>query len=154
MDTDGSPPEFYDVYLTEQHGVRNHLAIFIETDPDAEPFCNSGRLYHVVGTILRGMDYGHRNTPDPELLPGYVMDSKRKIAVIAKDDVIRFERECAEEIPPPPAQLTLSGKPLNLAVPLYRCTDWVEDVVKLALELGIFKREGTEGKLYFGSDED
>ncbi|RAH54411.1 hypothetical protein BO85DRAFT_103486 [Aspergillus piperis CBS 112811] len=151
---DESPSDSYDVYLTEQHGVRNHLAIFIETMPDAEPFCNSGRLYHVVGTILRGMDYGHRNTPDPELLPGYVMDSKRKIAVIARDDVIRFERECAEEIPPPPAQLTLSGKPLNRAVPLYRCTDWVEDVVHLALELGIFKRDEKEGELYFGREED
>ncbi|RAL03165.1 uncharacterized protein BO80DRAFT_423137 [Aspergillus ibericus CBS 121593] len=131
----------YPVYTTEEIGERNHIAIYIETVPDAAPQAIRGRLYHVVGTILMGMTYAPRDTPDPETIPGHVPGSKKKIATIAKDDLIRFEQECCEVVPPPTAQVTISGKRLDPSKPLYRCGGWIEDVKKMAFEKGIFKDE-------------
>ena len=130
----------YNVFYVETVGIRNHKAIYIESNPSAPPETPRGRLHHVTGTILAGMNYDPRDTVDPEFTPEYVPASKRKIATIAADDLPRFESECCEFIPPPRPQMTLSGKQLYPGTPLYRCGDWLRDVENLAVEKGILKR--------------
>lgn len=129
----------YDVYTVESLGNPNHEAIYIETTPDAPPQSHSGSLYHVTGTILNGMIYDPRPTEDPELLPEHVPGSKRKIAVIRSEALDRFERECCLAIPPPKPQVRLNGARLDPGKPLYRCGEWLRDVMDLAFEKGIFE---------------
>lgn len=130
----------YNVYTAEYVGQRNHIFIYIETHPDADPAAaERGRRYHVTGTILRGMTYEAQDSHDPELSPAFVPGTKQKIGTIAQADMARFETECCLAVPPPPAQVTLSGKRLDPSKPLYRCGDWLEDVKRLAFEKGIFK---------------
>ncbi|PWY87401.1 hypothetical protein BO70DRAFT_193778 [Aspergillus heteromorphus CBS 117.55] len=128
----------YNIYTTEEIGERNHVAIFIETRPDAPVDAIRGQRYHVIGTILRGMAHDPKESVDPEEIPGHVPGTKKLVATIAPADMARFEAIC-EEVPPPPPQLTLSGKPMNLAKPLYRCGDWVREVLSIAVEEGIIR---------------
>ncbi|KAJ6068815.1 hypothetical protein N7499_010702 [Penicillium canescens] len=124
------------VFTTESIGVRNHVAIYIETDSSTD----SGWLHHVTGTILNGMDYTPRPTCNPKGLPEYVPDSQKKIAMINEGDLERFRVECCLAVPPPRPQVTLGGKRLYPDTPLYRCRHWLKDVEKLAFEKGIFKQ--------------
>lgn len=130
------------VYTVESlgNGERNHIAIYIETDPSTPQDSTRGHLYHVTGTILNGMKYDPRETQDPERLPEHIPGSKKLIATIAREDLARFESECCLAVPPPKAQVTLSGKRLYPGEPLYRCRDWLLDVERVAVEKGIFKR--------------
>lgn len=132
----------YNVYTVESlgNGERNHIAIYIETDPSADPDSIKGHLYHVTGTILNGMKYDPRETVDPERLPEHIPGSKKQIATIAREDLARFESECCLAVPPPKSQVTLGGKRLYPGEPLYRCGDWLEDVERVAVEKGIFRR--------------
>ncbi|KAJ5120853.1 uncharacterized protein N7515_010241 [Penicillium bovifimosum] len=124
------------VYTTESIGAqRNHIAIYIETEPSE----NRGWLHHVTGTILNGMDYTPRQTPDPEMLAEYVPDSKKLIATIEESDLDRFREECCMAVLPPRAQVTLKGTRLYPDTPLYRCGDWLKDVQDMAFRKGILK---------------
>ncbi|KAI1839152.1 hypothetical protein DTO013E5_568 [Penicillium roqueforti] len=98
------------VFTTESIGAqRNHIAIYIETDPSED----RGWLHHVTGTILNGMDYTPRPTPNPEVLPEHVPDSKKEIGTIEEADLERFREECCLAVPPPRAQVTLKGTRLR-----------------------------------------
>lgn len=132
----------YKVYTVQSlgNGERNHIAIYIETEPSAPQDAVKGHLYHVTGTILNGMNYDPRGTVDPELLPEHIAGSKKQIATIAREDLSRFEAECCLAVPPPKAQVTLGGKRLYPGEPLYRCGEWLLDVERLSVEKGIFKR--------------
>lgn len=132
----------YKVYTVESlgNGPRNHKAIYIETHPTAAPNSVQGTLYHVTGTILNGMTYESRETPDPEHLPEHIHGTKKQIATITDVNIARFQEECCLRIPPPRAQVTLSGERLFPETPLYRCREWLDDVEKVAVEKGIFTR--------------
>ncbi|KAJ5873811.1 uncharacterized protein N7529_002241 [Penicillium soppii] len=124
------------VYRTESIGAtRNHIAIYIETAPTED----AGWLHHVTGTILNGMDYTPRETPNPVHLPEHVPSSMKQIATIEEEDLERFREECCLAVPPPQAQVTLRGTQLYPDTPLYRCGDWLKDVQELAFKNGIFK---------------
>ncbi|KAB8257981.1 hypothetical protein BDV32DRAFT_77001 [Aspergillus pseudonomiae] len=131
----------YNVYTAQYAGKPNHVAIYIETNPNALQVADRGRLYHVTGNILQGMKYDPRDSRDPIESASFVPGTKLKIGTIAKGDLVRFETECCKAVPPPPAQMTLGGKRLDPSKPLYRCGEWVEDVKKLAFEQGIFKSQ-------------
>lgn len=132
----------YKVYTVESlgNGERNHIAIYIETDPSAAQDSIKGHLYHVTSTILNGMKYDPLETVDPERLLEHIPGSKKQIATIAREDLARFESECCLAVPPPKPQVTLSGKRLYPGEPLYRCRDWLGDVESVAVEKGIFQR--------------
>lgn len=124
------------VFTTESIGAqRNHIAIYIETNPSED----RGWLHHVTGTILNGMDYTPRQTPNPEVLPEHVPDSKKQIGTIEEEDLGRFREECCLAVLPPRAQVTLKGTRLYPDTPLYRCIEWLKDVEELAVRKGIFE---------------
>ncbi|OQD76513.1 hypothetical protein PENDEC_c004G03098 [Penicillium decumbens] len=143
----------YNVYTIESlgNGERNHKAIYIETNPIATSQSVKGNLYHVTGTILKGMAYDPRSTTDPELLPEYIQGTKKQIATIAEDDLARFETECCLTVSPPKAQVTLSGKKVFPQTSLYRCREWIADVEKVAVEKGIFTPYGNSGAVADGT---
>lgn len=132
----------FKVYTVESlgNGPRNHKAIYIETHPTAAPTAIKGTLYHVTGTILNGMTYDPRDTLDPAHLPEHIPGTKKQIATITEANLTRFENECCLSVPPPQAQVSLSGTRLFPEIPLYRCTEWLDDVEKVAVEKGIFTR--------------
>ena len=52
----------YNVYTAEYIGNPNHVAIYIETNPNALQVADRGRLHHVTGNILQGMKYDPRDS--------------------------------------------------------------------------------------------
>jgi hypothetical protein len=104
----------YNVYTAEYVGKPNHVAIYIETNPNALQVADRGHLYHVTGNILQGMIYDPRDSRDPMESASFVPGTKTKIGTIAKEDLARFEPECCRAVPAPPAQMTLGGKRLDL----------------------------------------
>ncbi|EDP53325.1 hypothetical protein KXW65_006839 [Aspergillus fumigatus] len=96
-------------------------------------------MFHVVGNILQGMTYQKRDTKDPLLSASYVAHTKKKIGTTAAKDLNRFETECCNAVAPPGSQVTLSGKRKDLSKPLYRCNNWLDDVISLAFQKGIFE---------------
>ncbi|KAL4780582.1 hypothetical protein BJX76DRAFT_337570 [Aspergillus varians] len=131
----------YNVYTAEFiSGQRNHVRIFIETNPTPATVTDPiGIVYHVIGTILMGMEYQKRDSQDPLHSATFVPGTKKKVGTIAEEDVAKFETECCEAISPPAPQVKLNGTRLDPSKPLYRCGEWVEDVKRLAFEKGIFK---------------
>ncbi|KAL2844277.1 hypothetical protein BJX68DRAFT_269804 [Aspergillus pseudodeflectus] len=132
-------PALYEVYTVQFVGEPNHVAIYIETQPNEEVEKRKGLKYDVTGTILVGMEYRKQDCEDPILDATYVPDSKEKVATIATGDLERFERECCEATAPPASQVFLNGRRKDPSKPLYRCNHWADNVVKLAVEKGIFK---------------
>jgi hypothetical protein len=98
-----------------------------------------GVKYDVTGTILMGMEYRKQDCEDPVLDATYVPDTKEKVATMAAGDLERFETECCKAVAPPASQVFLNGRRKDPSKPLYRCNHWVDDVIKLAFEKGIFK---------------
>ena len=124
----------YKVYITEHFGVRNHIRLFVEMNP-AE---GSGRIFHVVGTILQGMEYETRPTGRPNDSPTLIPDSATLIGTVDATLMDQFEAVC-QEIPPPAAQVHLNGKPKDPSQPLRRCGDWVQEVKAKLLADGILQ---------------
>ncbi|KAI9375148.1 hypothetical protein BJX61DRAFT_550019 [Aspergillus egyptiacus] len=135
----------YEVFTAEYIGQPNHIALYIETNPSPDDQDRSGRLYHVIGTILQGMKYASPRVKDPAFSTSFVRGTKKMIGTIAASDLERFETECCKAVAPPALQMTVTGQPLDPSRPLYRCNQWLDDVVKLAFEKGIFQNEGGEG---------
>jgi len=129
----------YEVYTAEYIGQPNHVAIYIETQPSTNEQTRNGLMYHVVGNILQGMNYQKRDSKDPLLSATYVAHTKKKIGTIAIGNLARFEPECCNAIAPPGPQVTLNGKRKDPSKPLYRCNHWLDDVISLAFQKGIFK---------------
>lgn len=113
----------YKVYTVDyvgQPGRRNHVAIFIETGDEG-----SGILYHVVESILRGMEYqrrkGHHYSKSFSFVPG----TDVLVGNIQSADLSRFDSIC-ESVPAPGAQLNLDGSRIDASVPLRRYIEWVK----------------------------
>ncbi|KAL5693038.1 hypothetical protein EMGR_005403 [Emarellia grisea] len=66
------------------------------------------------------MTYQKRDTKDPLLSASYVAHTKKKIGTTAAKDLN-------------------SGKRKDLSKPLYRCNNWLDDVISLAFQKGIFE---------------
>ncbi|KAJ0420571.1 hypothetical protein BJY00DRAFT_284098 [Aspergillus carlsbadensis] len=131
--------ESYEVYNVQFVGQPNHVALYIETQPDEPVETRKGLKYDVTGTILMGMVYRKQECEDPLVDAAYVPDSKQKVATIVIGDLQRFETECCEVVAPPASQVFINGRRKDPSKPLYRCNHWVDDVVKLAFEREIFK---------------
>ncbi|KAL3493504.1 hypothetical protein BJX62DRAFT_235332 [Aspergillus germanicus] len=132
-------PKSFEVYRVQFVGQPSHVALYIETQPNAEVERGKGVKYDVTGTILMGMEFRKQDSEGPVLGVTYVPGSKEKVATIAAGDLGRFETECCEAVAPPASQVFLNGRRKDSSKPLYRCNHWVDDVVKLALKKGIFK---------------
>ncbi|KAL4933724.1 uncharacterized protein BDV17DRAFT_286542 [Aspergillus undulatus] len=132
----------YDVFTAEYKGDPNHVAIYIETHPaaDGEELHPKGRLYHILGNILHGMKYEKRDS-DTSLISHrkYAQNTLKKIGTIAVEDIDQFKKECCKGVPPPGSQISDDGNPKDSSKPEYRCKDWADDMVKLALDKGILK---------------
>jgi hypothetical protein len=132
-------PKSFEVYRVQFVGQPNHVALYVEAQPNAEVEGGEGVKYDVTGTILMGMEYRKQECGDPVLDATYVPYSKEKVATIGAGDLERFETKCCEPVAPPASQVFLNGRRKDPSKPLYRCNHWVDDVVELALEKGIFK---------------
>lgn len=124
----------YNVYTAQYQGKPNHVAIFVETDPG-----KSGALFHVVGNILRGMEYETRKSNLPDISATFVRNSKVHIGVVHRDDLHRLEAVC-ETVPVPGAQLKLNGDRLDRTKPVRRCGEWVKEAKEKLVAEGIVKK--------------
>lgn len=52
----------YNVYTAEYFSKPNHVAIYIETNPNVLQVADWGHLHHVTGNILQGMKYDPRDS--------------------------------------------------------------------------------------------
>jgi hypothetical protein len=132
----------YNVFTVEflgQPNKPNHVAIYVETKHKSYDHEGAGIKYHVVGTILLGMNYERQISEDYMLSPEYVAGADRHIGHIEATDIPLLERIC-ESIPPPAAQVALNGRRLDPSKPLRRCGEWVQEVVAKALAEGVVKK--------------
>jgi len=127
----------YNVYTAEYLGIqRNHISIFVETNERDDD--KSGRVYHVVGSILDGMTYEVRDGLFPDAEPSYVDGTLALIGTVRKSAMQDFEAVC-EAVEVPGRQMTLGGKWLDPSRPVRRCGEWVEDAKRALIEEGVVK---------------
>jgi len=124
----------YGVCTVEYLGCLNHIALFVENES-----AGGGTLFHVIGTILRGMTFEmKRSAPDQSAT--FIKGSKKFIGRVKEEDMALFEAVC-RSIPPPGAQMSLNGKLTDPSKPLRRCGEWVTKARSKLIEDGIVKRE-------------
>lgn len=123
----------YLVFTAEYFGRPNHIAIFVETEPD-----DDGRIFNVTGDILNGMTYEARPSSNPIHTLSYVLGTLTRIGTVMQQDMPRFEEAC-EAVEVPEAQLFLNGKPKDPSKPVRRCGEWVEDAKVKLIADGILK---------------
>lgn len=142
------PDMQYNVFTVEFLGQPNkpsHVAIYVETKPKSADHESAGIKYHVVGTILLGMNYERQISENYTLSPEYVDGADVLIGRIHETDIPLLERIC-ESIPPPAAQVALNGRCLDPSKPLRRCGEWVQEVVAKALAEGVVEKAGVVGE--------
>jgi hypothetical protein len=113
----------YKVFTVEflgQPNKANHVAIYVETKPKSDTHEGSGIKYHVVGTILLGMEYTRETSQNYMLSPEYVDGADHLIGRISETDIPLLEEIC-KSVPPPAAQVALNGRRLDPSKPLRRC---------------------------------
>ena len=66
--------------LTFMSMPRNHIALFIETDPGTR----KGHILQVTGNIQEGMEYEHESTFDPASDPTF--DTFKYVRIVAMAD--------------------------------------------------------------------
>ena len=80
----------YNVFTVEflgQPNKPNHVAIYVETKPKSDNHSGAGIKYHVVGTILLGMNYERQTSTIYTLSPEYVAGADRFIGRIAEKGI-------------------------------------------------------------------
>ncbi|KAI1147951.1 hypothetical protein F4825DRAFT_435579 [Nemania diffusa] len=83
----------YEVYLVQYLGQpRNHHALLVCTNGSA------GRLFHVKGSILKGMTYEVKETKDPQ--QSATFDGRKQIGWVSSSDLGRFDAICRANPPP------------------------------------------------------
>lgn len=116
---------YYSLYQAYYHGMpREHQGIFVETH---ETGTGTGHLYHVIGTVLQGMNYNHRTEVRPEDSPEFAR--KQDLGYIKQAEYGKFQQIC-EAIEIPGKQLDLRGRRLDTTKPVRRCGDWVRDAIE------------------------
>lgn len=128
----------FKVYRAECPGMpRDHHAIFVETDTDT-----SGRLFHVTGTIARGMLYEEKDLKFPDL--SYSYENMTLLGAVVKADLDQFRQVC-QSIPPPKKQFE-GPRRLNPKEPLRHCQQWVAEAIDALKGQGVLKASQDEGK--------
>ncbi|KAK6350235.1 hypothetical protein TWF696_006471 [Orbilia brochopaga] len=113
----------YPVYRVEYLGNPvNHEAIFVQTNENGP---RSGHLYHVIGSIQRGMMYEEKPARHPEDSEAYV--SKHEIGSVSAIRYSRVDTIC-RSITPPEKQFEGARK-LYPGRPLRRCGEWTAEVI-------------------------
>ena len=111
--------------------VRNHYALFGETDDDKK-----GYFIHVFGDVQEGMEYYIQGQTKPEHRNGYL--GKELLGTVAWK---RFGDllEVCELTPPPWKQLDELGRKIYPNVAFYRCGEWLEEVIQKLKSASILK---------------
>jgi hypothetical protein len=126
-------PTRYQAYRVEYIGQPNHEALFVETHEEGN---RTGHVYHVTGTILRGMTYEHKRGKQPEASATFV--AKHSIGTISTNRYSDVDDIC-RSIPVPGAQLTLGGKKKNPNQPIRRCGEWTSEAIQELRASGVLK---------------
>ena len=115
-------------------GQPNHESIFIETHEQGKW---TGRLYHVTGSILKGMTYEDKTFGKPQDAGSF--ENMFFIGVILSSDIPRFQAVC-RSVEVPGRQLDLRGRRLDRSTPLRRCGEWTADAISALYQQGIVRR--------------
>ena len=126
-----SPTE-YRVFHFYYHGSpRDHQAIFVETRENGK---DSGHQYHVIGSILNGMEYNDRMAVRPE--DNAEFHEKYQIGNVKQSDLAQLEAIC-KEVEVPSRQMDPRGRKLDNSKPLRSCGEWTADAIKELQRQGI-----------------
>jgi hypothetical protein len=127
-----SPHKEYRVFHIYYHGSpRDHQAIFVETHENGK---DSGHQYHVIGSILNGMEYNNRMAVRPE--DNAEVHEKHQIGNVKQSDLAQLEVIC-RGIEVPSRQMDLRGRKLDNSKPLRRCGEWTVDAINELQRQGI-----------------
>jgi hypothetical protein len=107
----------------------HHYALFVEMNDGG-----SGCIFHVKGDISEGMEYEIKSETRPHLQENF---SKIVIIGTVSFDMFPLFMEVCEGTPPPRKQLDDQGNKIDADEPLYRCVEWLDDVIKVSKDLGI-----------------
>ena len=127
----------YKVYLVSYIGApRDHQGVFVETNSD-----QSGYIFHVVGTIQKGMVFGHREIQDPEKSVRFA--SKSYIGTISHSDYDRVQ-SVVDKILPPGKQFD-GPRRIDPTKPIRTCQEWTKDAVQALKDEDILQEVVAEG---------
>ncbi|KAG6092773.1 hypothetical protein E4U30_004957 [Claviceps sp. LM220 group G6] len=120
-----------DVFRVEYLGMSlNHHAIFVQTNSDG-----SGMLYHVIGSIQKGMTFEHKQGKKPDDASSFI--KKTHLGWVTIDKYPFVERIC-RSVPPPKKQFEVQRR-LFPREPLRRCQEWTDEAVEALSSSGILQ---------------
>ncbi|KAI7464773.1 hypothetical protein KC351_g15299 [Hortaea werneckii] len=112
----------YEVYQVDYAGAPlNHQGVFVKMDDKT----NSGRLFHVKGSLQQGMSFEEKAAPWREDSLSY--QAMTRLGVVDISDFERFQQVCAT-LPAPKKQFQLSRR-LYPDEPLRTCQEWTKEVI-------------------------
>ncbi|KAI1276537.1 hypothetical protein F5Y07DRAFT_131145 [Xylaria sp. FL0933] len=116
------------VHLVEYRGSpRNHHALFIPTGK------GGGQLFHVIGSVHKGMRYETRPSKAPSLSVRFI--SSRQIGWVSNSALGQVDDICRSN--PPPEQQIDAGTLINENKRLRRCQEWTAETIYMLEEAGV-----------------
>lgn len=115
-------------------GPRHSQSIFLESNAYG---AGSGTLFHVIGSLNKGMIFETRVDLDPRQSPSF--ENRVFLGQVNAQEQERFEEVC-RGVEVPGKQLRPNGKTIDRSKPLRRGADWVAEVVEALLREGIIVR--------------
>lgn len=115
-------------------GPRHSQSIFLESN---EYGAGSGTLFHVIGSLNKGMIFETRVDLDPTQSPSF--ESRVYLGSIVAGDHARLEAIC-REVEVPGKQLRRNSKTIDRSKPVRRGAEWAAEVIEALYREGIVTR--------------
>jgi hypothetical protein len=115
-------------------GPRHSQSVFLESNAYG---VGSGTLFHVIGSLNKGMIFETRVDLDPTQSPSF--ESRVYLGHVDVENHARLEGIC-REVEVPGKQLRPNGKTIDRSKPLRRGADWVAEVVEALYREGVVVR--------------
>lgn len=116
-------------------GPNDHHALFVRIDTHDDS--GDGILFHVVGSVMNGMKYECKSTPDPRSSISY--KNMKLIGTVSVTNYFRIEQIC-ESIPAPQKQFN-GFKRISPSEPLRRCQQWIAEVTQALINQGSLEEQ-------------
>ncbi|KAI0965280.1 hypothetical protein F4678DRAFT_467733 [Xylaria arbuscula] len=116
------------VFLVAYRGnLRDHHALFISTNGE------DGQLFHVIGSISKGMQYETKRSYDPETSKSFI--GSRQIGWVSSSALKKVDEICRSN--PPPEKQLIGNTPINQNKPLRRCQEWTNETIQMLEVQGV-----------------
>lgn len=127
--------DVYKITINSTIPDRNHSALFVQAEADAE----EGYLVHVLGDVQSGYTidiYGGEEDTGVmvEQIHGYL---RKELIGFAYDDRLSEFMDVCQGVPPPGVQMNPKGVKIDASKGYVRDSEWVEEVIEKLKDTGL-----------------